>query len=90
MKKNLPPKSNRYCVCCGDMTTFKYDKFIGHSRCIECGWHYIPTLDINGIYEKEIEVFELTKKDKVPTEKEIARNKQIQKLKELKKIKYQG
>ena len=88
MKRKYPPTSLRYCACCGDEQTFKYDRYIGHSRCIECGWHYIPTLDPLGIYEKEKEVFELTKKNKTLTSEEIRKITIIKKLKELKTFRY--
>ncbi len=89
-KRKLPPTSQRYCACCKDEITFKYNRNIGHSCCIECGWHYIPTLDPTGMYAKEVELFEATKKNKIPTEKEKTRNSQMQILKRLKSFKYRG
>ena len=35
--KKLPPKTKRYCNICKEITTYKYDNFIGHSFCIKCG-----------------------------------------------------
>ncbi len=32
-----PPKTQRYCLNCKEMTKFKYDPFTGHSYCLECG-----------------------------------------------------
>lgn len=32
----LPPVSKRYCLLCEKYRIFKYDKVIGHSRCIYC------------------------------------------------------
>lgn len=88
MKKKHPPTTRRYCACCGDEKTFKYDRNIGHSRCTECGWHYIPTLDPLGIYEKEKEVFELAKKNKSQNLEEIRKSEIMKKLRELKTFRY--
>ena len=32
-----PPQTVRYCLHCQKNTKFKYDHFIGHSYCSECG-----------------------------------------------------
>jgi hypothetical protein len=88
--KRPPPKSTRYCMCCKDETTFKYDHHIGHSRCTICGWHYIPSLDVDHQYTKEKEIFEIRRTKKIPTEMENQRNRQIQILKQLKSIRYRG
>jgi hypothetical protein len=67
MKRQLPPTSLRYCAFCKNETTFKYNRNIGHSCCKECGWHYIPTLDPNGLYEKEIQEFLKAREEKRAT-----------------------
>lgn len=64
MKKSIPPATRRYCAYCKTITTFRYDKVIGHSRCQECGWHYIPTLDPMRLYEKEEQEFLRRKNNK--------------------------
>ncbi len=76
MKRQLPPKSIRYCAHCKDETTFKYDRNIGHSRCTECGWHYIPSLDITGQYAKEKEAFEKAREEKKTTPEYLEKKKQ--------------
>lgn len=37
-----PPESTRYCMQCKLMRIFRYDPGPGHSRCIVCGWRFIP------------------------------------------------
>lgn len=51
-------------MCCKTITTWKYDHFIGHSRCMECGWHHIPTLDPDHLYEKEERAYLDAEKEK--------------------------
>jgi len=44
MKKKLsydprrkPPNTSRYCIICDRVTSWKYNRTIGHSQCSECG-----------------------------------------------------
>jgi len=46
-KKKHPPKSERYCLCCEDMTEFKYNNMVGHSECKECGGRSSKRFDPN-------------------------------------------
>jgi hypothetical protein len=39
-KLKHPPKTRRFCLCCEIETTFKYDRNIGHSCCVECGGRF--------------------------------------------------
>lgn len=41
----LPPKTIRYCLNCEKTTEFKYNKTIGHSRCIECDGYKCFNID---------------------------------------------
>lgn len=75
-KKQHPPTSQRYCACCKNEMTFKYNRNIGHSCCIECGWHYIPTLDPTGMYTKEVEAFLKAKEEHKSTPEYQARKRQ--------------
>ena len=88
MKRKFPPTSVRYCACCKDEKTFKYDRNIGHSRCIECGWHYIPTLDPTGMYQKEIEAFLKAKAEKQSSPEYQERKLQQNKIEEKKRNMY--
>lgn len=36
-KRNAPPRTVRMCAVCKKITKFKYNRFIGHSECEECG-----------------------------------------------------
>ena len=36
----VPPESIRYCLGCQKNTIWKYNKVVGHSRCLECGGMY--------------------------------------------------
>lgn len=83
MKKQHPPTSVRYCAHCKDETRFKYDRNIGHSRCTECGWHYIPSLDPMGMYAKEKEEFAKMREEakETPEYKETSRQQEIIKAK---------
>ena len=37
MKSKIPPQTKRYCTNCKKITSYKFDKMIHHSYCIECG-----------------------------------------------------
>lgn len=39
-KQKYPPITKRFCLCCEKEVTFKYERNIGHSCCVECGGQY--------------------------------------------------
>jgi hypothetical protein len=82
MKRKLPPTSQRYCAFCKAETTFRYNRNIGHSCCVECSWHYIPTLDPKGIYAAEVESFLRAKEERKLTPEYQERKKQHIQIKE--------
>ena len=52
-----PPESTRFCLGCNKYTVWKYNKRIGHSRCIECGGMFSISDEIS-----EEEKYRLVKK----------------------------
>ena len=37
IKRDWNETTKRYCKICKKMSTFKYDKYLGHSVCLKCG-----------------------------------------------------
>lgn len=47
IKKQIPPKSIRYCLICDKETTYKYNPTITHSCCVKCGNRFGVNIDNN-------------------------------------------
>ena len=52
-KTKKPPTTKRYCPVCDSKTEFSFDKGIGHSSCVLCGFRWIKGMPREPIYKKE-------------------------------------